>query len=563
MRFLGFVTVLAVSTILSSIALAAGGTDHRQPTATRRVVPWGKQAHTFAEFMEHFGRHYGSADEALRHGWAFGNASRLAQALNALCGDRPECDALGISEFSDVYPRDFARFAGGARAALAIPDDGDVLVYNPDDAAVVPLDEACDALFSPSWPGVAGPSIFGADGDPTLSIGVGPVSGRGRRASYQSLRRGLSPGAAVDRCGGSCGTEARCARTTLGFRCIPLYCAMETGVAETMCTQCGDGTVLECACADILMFPPPGVSAACAGGLFAGQPSFVGGWGRPESVSVGAVCVGLFNDARANPRASFSPGSFFGDWNEPFARTCSHGWLHTSGATIGDICDSWFRAHVVASPSVDHRGRISSQVLSEPRNCSSSWAYAAAGAAEGCVFGDGAAAPLSVQQLLECSPGSSCSGGNPALALAYAIGAGGVCDASSYASCAGDRCSHIRSCATFTRGSVDARLALGNFGLAGALSRAPIAVLVDPTVLQHYVSGVISGPACAFSTAPTHLVLLVAQLNGAFILKNSWGPVWGENGYFRVSDHHPDTAGCIGVASYCLSPCGACSASPI
>jgi hypothetical protein len=72
-----------------------------------------------------------------------------------------------------------------------------------------------------------------------------------------------------------------------------------------------------------------------------------------------------------------------------------------------------------------------------------------------------------------------------------------------------------------------------------ALSRRPLAVSLDASMLQHYHSGVMPHSShCGGSN--NHAVLLVGYgtdpSDGKFLrVKNSWGAEWGEDGYFRLS----------------------------
>jgi len=73
--------------------------------------------------------------------------------------------------------------------------------------------------------------------------------------------------------------------------------------------------------------------------------------------------------------------------------------------------------------------------------------------------------------------------------------------------------------------------------LAEAVAKGPVAVGMDASGnnFQHYRGGIMSIDC---GTSLNHGVLVVGYgaENGAdyWLLKNSWGPVWGEQGFFRM-----------------------------
>lgn len=69
-------------------------------------------------------------------------------------------------------------------------------------------------------------------------------------------------------------------------------------------------------------------------------------------------------------------------------------------------------------------------------------------------------------------------------------------------------------------------------------------------VMMQYKSGIITSTACG--TSLNHGVTAVgygtaADGTGFWIVKNSWGPNWGEKGYFRVKRDNTTGPGICGI----------------
>ena len=61
-----------------------------------------------------------------------------------------------------------------------------------------------------------------------------------------------------------------------------------------------------------------------------------------------------------------------------------------------------------------------------------------------------------------------------------------------------------------------------------------VAIRAENDDFRHYESGIIDGDGCG--TAMDHAVTLVGYIaeDDAWVVKNSWGPKWGEDGYVRI-----------------------------
>jgi len=74
-----------------------------------------------------------------------------------------------------------------------------------------------------------------------------------------------------------------------------------------------------------------------------------------------------------------------------------------------------------------------------------------------------------------------------------------------------------------------------------AVAQKPFSVCVDASNFGQYKSGIFSN--CG--TNPNHAITLFGYGSGFWIVKNSWGTGWGENGYMRLKDGNT-----CGILSY-------------
>ncbi|KAL6903753.1 hypothetical protein ACP4OV_004566 [Aristida adscensionis] len=187
--------------------------------------------------------------------------------------------------------------------------------------------------------------------------------------------------------------------------------------------------------------------------------------------------------------------------------------------------------------------------------CGSCWAFSTTGAVEGANFlATGKLLDLSEQQLVDCDHtcgepnecDNGCSGGLMTNAYAYLMRSGGLMEqrAYPYTGAAG-------AC-RFDPARVAVRVA--NFSAvpagdeaqirAAIVRRGPLAVGLNAAFMQTYVGGV-SCPLVCPRAFVNHGVLLVGYGARGFaalrlgyrpywVIKNSWGKQWGEEGYYRL-----------------------------
>ena len=214
--------------------------------------------------------------------------------------------------------------------------------------------------------------------------------------------------------------------------------------------------------------------------------------------------------------------------------------------------------------SVDWRGTAVNAIRNQG-SCGSCWAFSSVCAMEGAHYiATGTLAEFSEQQLVDCAKYSwgnlGCSGGLQENAFNYyesyeAINRdsypytakNGSCQYTSLSNTGVDVSTYVNT----TPGSVSQTKA--------AIAQQPISVSIeaDKMVFQLYSGGVFDSSSCG--TNLDHAVALVGYGTDAgqdyFILRNSWGVTWGEQGYMRIStDSGTRNKGICGVLSDPLYP---------
>ena len=186
-------------------------------------------------------------------------------------------------------------------------------------------------------------------------------------------------------------------------------------------------------------------------------------------------------------------------------------------------------------------------------SCGSCWAFSTTGSVEGAMFlSTGTLQSYSEQQLVDCSKSNAgCNGGWMDTAFQY-IEINPLMLEADYpytardGTCKYNRTKGVGKVKSYKDVSPDATGA----GLKSALQRGPVSVAVeaDQTAFQFYHTGVVT-KGCG--TQLDHGVLAVGYgtLDGQeyFLVKNSWGPSWGDKGYIRIA---PDQCGITHAASY-------------
>ncbi|XP_024008706.1 probable cysteine protease RDL3 [Eutrema salsugineum] len=244
------------------------------------------------------------------------------------------------------------------------------------------------------------------------------------------------------------------------------------------------------------------------------------------------------------------------------------------GTSVSDVAERYrYMEGDILPDEVDWRegGAVVPRVKKQG-DCGSCWAFAATAAVEGInQITTGELISLSEQELIDCDRGNGnfgCVGGGAVWAFEFIVRNGGIVtdEVYPYVGNTSAACKAIEMPTTrfVTIDGHEVVPEKDEMSLMKAVAHQPVSVMISAANMSDYTSGVYKGP-CS-NLWGDHNVLIVgygtsSEEGDYWLIRNSWGPEWGEGGYLRLQRNFHESTGKCAVAVAPVYPIKSSSSS--
>jgi cathepsin L len=209
---------------------------------------------------------------------------------------------------------------------------------------------------------------------------------------------------------------------------------------------------------------------------------------------------------------------------------------------------------VEAPTEVDWRNKGVMTAVKNQGQCGSCWSFSTTATLESSVaIAKKNLYSFSEQQLVDCCGAKGfqcqgCSGAWPEWAFNYINSAGIVLETEYPYTAKNGACKATPTAKKFLNSAKPWSMLSGTESIKSALAATgPISICVDASNWSAYRSGVFSN--CGTTTLNHAVTLVGYQADGTWIVRNSWGTSWGEQGFIRLG-----TGGTCGLDKHALIP---------
>jgi C1A family cysteine protease len=189
--------------------------------------------------------------------------------------------------------------------------------------------------------------------------------------------------------------------------------------------------------------------------------------------------------------------------------------------------------------AIDWVAKGKTTAIKNQEQCGSCWAFSATEEVESANLMAGRQVPNgSPQEIVDCdSNDSGCNGGDPQEALQWVVDQGGLDTNNCYpytaqtGNCQSSQCTPNPA----LKISTVTPIASDEGSIYQALMSMPLSICCDASQWQYYTGGVLTADQCGLSI--DHAIQLTGyspNQGGYWIVRNSWGADWGENGFIYL-----------------------------